>query len=438
VGRRVLACLLLFALAGCGATEALQPSYVHGDAGPSGSASGGHLGGGAVSGGAPSTGGAAASGGVPTLAGGSAGTGGALDPTGGSPGADGGATGTGGAAGCPFTNTTLVWGPDGGLRRWAWHASLGPEGFKRWTDDYASGETASVADCWSTPPCTEGVARYDSIRQALATADVQAAIALAPVLYGGDPRPVDGDLFELRVNDRIIDIGTPCWPYLSSCNDVPPGVLALAVALLELELKAVIGCAPKCRPEPRVMRPECSQSGLYVWTGGTCEQTVGGWDVNGLSCGVPQYYTVEDCVAGHAECLGLFTRACGGPFGGCDADQYCAYTIGYDCGRTGAQAICLPRPDACATGGSSTVCGCDGKLHSDECFAAGAGTGRDSDTACTWPCTADGDCTWQAQYCFEQGGSGIIGLTPFCLDGICQCACGHRDATGAFVGDGCD
>jgi hypothetical protein len=154
----------LWILGGCGATDALPPSDVRGDAGPDGPGSGGALG----VGGQLATGGAQKAGGtMPAIKGGNPGAGGTLSPTGGNPslggapGADGGASagGTGGVAGCPFENTTIVWGPDGGRRRWAWHASLGPEGFERWTDDHVSGETSRVGMCkrpWPSLRCSTG------------------------------------------------------------------------------------------------------------------------------------------------------------------------------------------------------------------------------------------------------------------------------------------
>jgi hypothetical protein len=427
--RRASHAIALLVLGGCSSSDALLASNVHGDAGTGGADANGAIGGQPSTGGALTTGGRVGAGGSAT--GGSSASGGATGTGGGSA-----AGGTAGARDCPFATTTITWGPDGGLRLYQWHASFGPDGFKRWTDILGTGVTRSVDNCWPAP-CTDGVPEYDAVRQALVSADVQGALAQAPVLYGGDLRPVDGAVLEIRVNDRIIDVGTPCWPDLASCAGVPPGVQALALALLKLELRAVTDCAIQCRPEARVIQPQCSQSGLYVWTGLTCEPMAGS-DVGGLSCGVPQYYTAADCVAGHAECLGLFTHACGGAAGNtCDADEYCAYTVGQNCGRNGEQSVCQPKPATC-TLISLPVCGCDGQVQGNSCFAAAAGVGMAVANECTWTCASDGDCAWQSPYCYEQGGSGVISLTPFCLDGTCQCECGHRDASGAFVHDMCD
>jgi hypothetical protein len=76
-------------------------------------------------------------------------------------------------------------------------------------------------------------------------------------------------------------------------------------------------------------------------------------------------------------------------------------------------------------------------MHGNACGAAGAGIGRDTETACPWPCTSDDDCSWHDLYCYAQGGNGLMPLAPFCLDDVCQCACGHRDDAGAFVPDAC-
>lgn len=48
-------------------------------------------------------------------------------------------------------------------------------------------------------------------------------------------------------------------------------------------------------------------------------------------------------------------------------------------------------------------------------------------------CQKDSDCKSYAQECFEDGGSGVISLTPFCLQNECRCECGWRDRWGRFV-----
>ena len=53
-------------------------------------------------------------------------------------------------------------------------------------------------------------------------------------------------------------------------------------------------------------------------------------------------------------------------------------------------------------------------------------------------CTVDDDCAGMTQECFEEGGEGLLGLTPFCIEGVCDCKCGHRDEQGNFVNDMCD
>jgi hypothetical protein len=61
----------------------------------------------------------------------------------------------------------------------------------------------------------------------VANADVQEAIAAAPVVYGVDSRPVDGVLLRIEIGSAIVDVGSPCEPSSSACTEIPTGVAAL-------------------------------------------------------------------------------------------------------------------------------------------------------------------------------------------------------------------
>ena len=77
-------------------------------------------------------------------------------------------------------------------------------------------------------------------------------------------------------------------------------------------------------------------------------------------------------------------RRCGARAGNtCQADEYCAYQIGEQCGAADAESTCQPRPRICTEGDEyKPVCGCDGKTHGNRCLAAFAGTGVLKDGPC--------------------------------------------------------
>jgi hypothetical protein len=84
-----------------------------------------------------------------------------------------------------------------------------------------------LSDC-----STNAISAWD-LNPAIAHPDVQSAIAARRVLYGEDPRPVDGQVMaiEIGVGSRI-EVGNPCRS--APCLPIPPGVGALADLLAAL------------------------------------------------------------------------------------------------------------------------------------------------------------------------------------------------------------
>lgn len=74
------------------------------------------------------------------------------------------------------------------------------------------------------------------VTAALRNADVQQAIRSAPVLYGGDPRPVDGTVFRVVIAGAVVDVGSPCAGG-AGCKPIPPGIAALAKMLSLLDMQ---------------------------------------------------------------------------------------------------------------------------------------------------------------------------------------------------------
>jgi hypothetical protein len=68
----------------------------------------------------------------------------------------------------------------------------------------------------------------------LAHADVKAAMASAPVLYGSDPRAFDGSVLQVRIDGKLIEIGDACGSS-TGCTPPPAGVVALQTVLRNID-----------------------------------------------------------------------------------------------------------------------------------------------------------------------------------------------------------
>ncbi len=158
------------------------------------------------------------------------------------PGGDGGVTDDGGAdggvadAGCGCLGVNLRFGSNGGLVPQVITSSLAPcatYSHER-QGDAPSGPVVSCTQELAT--CDAGTIGADAVVAALADPDVRAAIAAAPVVYGTDPRPVDGTVFRIEVGSAVIDVGEEC-PGGPACGTrtIPAGVRALADLLSRLD-----------------------------------------------------------------------------------------------------------------------------------------------------------------------------------------------------------
>jgi len=73
----------------------------------------------------------------------------------------------------------------------------------------------------------------------------------------------------------------------------------------------------------------------------------------------------------------------GPPACACSPTEYCDYEPGR-CGRDGAAGQCRGRPRMCPRL-YAPVCGCDGKIHPNECEAHRVGADRDVEGRCAQP-----------------------------------------------------
>jgi hypothetical protein len=125
-----------------------------------------------------------------------------------------------------------------------------------------------------------------------------------------------------------------------------------------------------CAPQAPHYTGTCEPASRYYWVGYTCVGRTG-CDCEGPDCGAGTS-TEAECLMRFAGCAAI-TQACGG-FSAhrCADEEYCAYIA--ECGLVDGASICIPRPEACPEY-VDPVCGCDGQVYSNVCFANMAGTG---------------------------------------------------------------
>lgn len=98
----------------------------------------------------------------------------------------------------------------------------------RTTTNLISGDSTICIEYVEQTQCS----LVDPVVDLLSDPDVVAAREAAPILYGSDPRPMDGAVFVIDFGDALIEVGGDCSD--PGCLEVPGGVAALQDALILL------------------------------------------------------------------------------------------------------------------------------------------------------------------------------------------------------------
>jgi hypothetical protein len=142
-----------------------------------------------------------------------------------------GPDGAAGAGAC-CVDETISWGRAGGFVIYHDTSTLEPCAQYTRTRTETGGGTPSSCAQTLQQACGAGLGA-DDVVEALADPDVQAALATAPVLYGLDTRPLDGQVFQIQVEAALIEVGNACQS--AQCTPIPDGVGALRDLLVAID-----------------------------------------------------------------------------------------------------------------------------------------------------------------------------------------------------------
>jgi hypothetical protein len=171
---------------------------------------------------------------------GSAAIAGSAGQTAGRGGSAGTAAGSGDDAGAPpcapCIESSVSWGDIGGLVLFSERSTLDACNVFQHTRSPAGHGTGTMLACERSLPCMgSGLHGVSDVSLALQNADVQAALAKGHVLFGSDPRPDDGSVFEIVARaGTSIAVGDACSGS-ASCTAIPAGVNALANLLRAID-----------------------------------------------------------------------------------------------------------------------------------------------------------------------------------------------------------
>ena len=135
---------------------------------------------------------------------------------------------------CGCIDETISWGNVGGLVAYVDRSEVVPCATYNHRRDPTFTDPISIECSQELMACPSGRLGLSDLLATLAHADVAAARAAAPVLYGRDLRPVDGTVFQIVIGADVIEVGADCTG-APGCVAIPDGVTALVELLRALD-----------------------------------------------------------------------------------------------------------------------------------------------------------------------------------------------------------
>jgi hypothetical protein len=135
---------------------------------------------------------------------------------------------------CDCIATKLAWNWDGGFVAYVDRSDISP--CRNYTRTREASGSITKTCSKEMLKCGAGDAiDMGDVQAALANADVVAAFKSAPVLYGRDSRPVDGQVFRINYGGKVVDIGDDCGA-ISACKPIPEGLKKLKTLLQAIDM----------------------------------------------------------------------------------------------------------------------------------------------------------------------------------------------------------
>jgi hypothetical protein len=135
---------------------------------------------------------------------------------------------------CDCIATKLAWNWDGGLVAYIDRSDIAP--CRTYTRTRESSGSIAKTCSKEMLKCGAGDAiDMGDVQAALGNLDVVNAFKAAPVLYGRDTRPSDGQVFRINYGGKVIEVGVDCGA-ISACKPIPEGVKKLQTLLQAIDM----------------------------------------------------------------------------------------------------------------------------------------------------------------------------------------------------------
>jgi hypothetical protein len=134
---------------------------------------------------------------------------------------------------CGCVRRRVAWGVDGGVA--PFRATNALENCATFTHERTTMGRPPLTCRQDLGACSSDVAAVTAL---LSRPELLMVRTLAPVFYGEDARPADGEVLRIDIGGAEIDVGEPCQS--SRCKPIPEVIATLGAALRALSKRALV------------------------------------------------------------------------------------------------------------------------------------------------------------------------------------------------------